>query len=247
MSVTESYFVASYWGVRKESADQCGRRLTVFLETLRDCDPILARWFRKGDAPLAGGGNEIGIVPTTLTALLGVGVNRKDFGRQIIEDLGFRVNLWNGAQGARGASLSVKCGSYAPRPGINSCVVSFGASTEKDCVPIPLSLLLSVLESMARAWDPDWGLIDSNLHFRTNATTTPSALRAGWAMFLSRKFGLPAGLPPAVQIFPLDNLGSIVVTTGDQFTASNRSHVDLADSITTILQAGVREDLSQVR
>ena len=46
--VAERYYVGVYWGVRKESAAQCARRLQSLLTALVPVDPLFARWFQQG-------------------------------------------------------------------------------------------------------------------------------------------------------------------------------------------------------
>ncbi|WP_371746328.1 Imm52 family immunity protein [Myxococcus sp. CA040A] len=46
--MNESYYAGVYWGPRKESSEECARRLEVLLEELQSVDPSLERWFQQG-------------------------------------------------------------------------------------------------------------------------------------------------------------------------------------------------------
>src|SRR5947209_17211529 len=116
-----SYYIGAYWGIRKETLEECTHRLAGFLMCLAECDPCFAHWFKKGASRKEALTHEINPNIATLQTLLLAGRNRTDIGHKVIEELGFRVGLWNGARNdAETTSLSIHCGSYAPRPGFNS-------------------------------------------------------------------------------------------------------------------------------
>ncbi len=42
----ETYYAGAYWGPRKESPEECARRMEVMLAALSKSDPSFTRWFK---------------------------------------------------------------------------------------------------------------------------------------------------------------------------------------------------------
>jgi Immunity protein 52 len=90
----QASYIGAYWGDRRETAFECGERLSRCLLGLGAVDPLLAAWFLKGatrstaTVPIALGADD-------LASLFDRGRNRRDSDGEVIEELGFRVGLWN--------------------------------------------------------------------------------------------------------------------------------------------------------
>ena len=114
----ESYYIGAYWGIREESVEQCAHRLAGFMQCLAECDSCFAKWFKKGGSRKEALSLEVNSDIATLQTLLLSGQHRTDVGQKIMENLGFLIGLWNGANNdAESAGLIISCGSYALRPG----------------------------------------------------------------------------------------------------------------------------------
>jgi len=62
--------------------------------------------------------------PDRIRGLLLAGRNRHDCGdRSVIEDLGFRVGMWNGSSSRDSVGLSVGCGAYSSVKGLGNALV----------------------------------------------------------------------------------------------------------------------------
>src|SRR5258708_4075060 len=106
-----SYVVGAYWGERKESRQACASRISVFLHALAARDAALS----GGTKPLASRKERLRELPHDVDRLLPLlGVNRRDFGGEVIVELGFDFSAWNGWKADLPASLSVYCGAFSP-------------------------------------------------------------------------------------------------------------------------------------
>src|SRR5689334_9331806 len=119
----EGYSLCVYWGDRNEAPELCASRARRCLAELAALDSSFARWHRQGSTLEDALQSEIKISEATLGQLFADGVNRKDVPpRRVIQNLGFRVALWNGQVDSQ-ASISMNCGCYAANAGlVNSCV-----------------------------------------------------------------------------------------------------------------------------
>lgn len=237
----ESYYIGVYWGVRRESVEMCTQRAVQFLTNLTRCSPYLSHWFMPGQSIKEALKHEIGIDAETISQLLVAGKNYADFGSKAIEPLGFRLSLWSpGGNSAESSSLTIKCGSYAPIPGINSCVINLpyqGASAD-NLLHTPM--LTTIMEYMVEAWNPDWGVVNSNMYQKMIPFPPSNAPRIGWIIYLSRRRGAIPPLPPPSKTIALGMQGSLVITTEERFTANNPLHIKAAHQVATILdQAGL--------
>ncbi len=229
----ESYYLGAYWGIRKESVEECAQRLAGFLMCLAECDPCFLHWFKKGKSRKEALTHKINPDVASLQILLLAGRHRTDIGHKVIEDLGFLVGLWNGAStDTESAGLTVTCGSYAPRPGVNSCVINlpYGKTMTERLLRVPV--LKAVMECVVSAWDPDWSVITSR-QYQDKVPLPPSnAPRMGWLLYLSSRRGEVPPLPSSTTVERLGKQGTLVITTQERFTASNPRHVEMAAQVT---------------
>ena len=238
----ESYYIGTYWGIRKEAVEECAQRAAGLLACLAECDPCFARWFKKGESRKEALTQKVNPDVATLQTLLLAGRNRTDIGHKVIEDLGFLVGLWNGASNdAESAGLTITCGSYAPRPGVNSCVINlpYGETVTERLLRVPV--VKAVMECVVSAWDPDWGAIMSRRYQDLVPFPPSNAPRMGWILYLSHRRGIIAPpLPSPSKVVPSGTQGTLVITTQERFTASNPQHVETAGQVAKILaQAGL--------
>lgn len=151
--------IGVYWGPRRETAAECATRLAGYLVCLSEQHQLLSQWYVKqrsrnaGKVPIAVQGDA-----ARLIQMISSGANRHDVGGDVMESLGFRVGLWNGANGEESAALNIKCGLYEQNPNLgNAVVLTITPSEDADLANMDLCkrLLLCAVE----AWQPDWGAI----------------------------------------------------------------------------------------
>ena len=231
----ESYYLAVYWGARKESAGECAQRARRVLVSLVECDPIFAHWFEQGASQNSALHNEIALTETSLEALFLKGANRGDFSNRPIENLGFRVALWTGGEDGGSAKLTIKCGCYARAPLVNSCVIGLPFSGAAAARLLQTERLATIMKSSVLAWDPDWGVVMTRAYQSTLPAPATLAPQVGWMLYLSDRRGKIPQLPEPCKVRQIDRVGSLIVTTYDRFTVNNDAHVETARHVSEAL------------
>ena len=226
------YILGAYWGPRRESVDDCARRLSRFMHDLCDCDPALATWFAKGYSRQKALKSVVDAKdPEVARSLLDRGRNRRDTDGGAIEALGFGVSFWNGAEKNKVAGLSVNCGLFAqPSRGYlgNSVVLS---------LPMDLGELFwaermaHVVAATALAWEPDWAGVMSEHAMDTRPFSGREPF-LDWLLYVPKKIAVPESLASVLQV---KELGSIVLT---RLTAPTTGESDAAhlERIGAVLQ-----------
>ncbi|MFP2933083.1 Imm52 family immunity protein [Pyxidicoccus sp. 3LG] len=104
----DSYYAGAYWGPRRESPEECAKRLGALLAGLSETDPSLARWFQQGKSRKDALNRPLGPNVADLEAFVRRGKDRT------FDELGFSVGGWNGAADDYEASgFLIACGGYS--------------------------------------------------------------------------------------------------------------------------------------
>lgn len=146
MRVMERSYIGCYWGDRQESATEAASRLQATLDGIRDVSPALTDWFEKGDSAQSRA-----LVPTDvegLTRLVEQGAHRTDFGGEVMNDLGFRVGLWNGQSEESASSLTTTVGLHAADPDLSNHVLLR--------LPGGQGFSATLIDRLVEIWEPDW-------------------------------------------------------------------------------------------
>lgn len=199
----QASYIGAYWGDRRETAFECGERLSRCLLGLGAVDPLLAAWFLKGSrrstatVPIALGADD-------LARLFDRGRNRRDSDGEVIEELGFRVGLWNNRRPALG--LSAHCGSYANQSGLlNSFVLSVPAPDSGAEVLYQVDPASAIFEIIVESWEPHWATWSTH-EWREAQSPARREPVIGWKTYLanwgieSLSFGVGKPLADGVLI-----------------------------------------------
>lgn len=232
----DSYLAGAYWGPRKEPPEECARRAVVFLNGLTACDPLLAHW-NKIPKP-RGRGRKIPLMPPDLPFLAEAfrkGFNREPGGPPI-EHLGLRVSAYNdGTHGSR-ASVSMHCGSYEQDRSANTCILNLPSEGPDAERIFSAPVLMDIVKSMVRAWEPDWAVARSRTHQDLDKEETRRThIWPGWVTYLARHRGTVPPLPAPVRIERVEDKGTLVLLTPERFTVDNPEHVALAWRVRELL------------
>lgn len=160
MELTDS--IGVYWGPRRETAAECATRLASYLVCLSGQHQLLSQWYvKQRSRNLEKVPIDVQADSARLIEMIASGINRQDVGGEVMESLGFRVGLWNGASGEESAALNIKCGLYEPNPNLgNAVVLRITPSRNADLANV--SLCKRLLLCGVEAWQPDWGAIFSS-------------------------------------------------------------------------------------
>jgi hypothetical protein len=181
-----------------------------FFADMAQCSSSLGSWYEKGLSRNQALEKRANVSDQKyLLNLLERARNKRDFGRGVMEELGFHVSLWNGQTSVKEAEVSVTCGLYwaSPRSGVrmgNSVVLNLPEHLgELDHAENMARLLAAV----AQAWKPEWaGVMSRNaIGARAFSATVPFV---DWMVFVPRK--IDAVSPPSF-VKELPGLGSLAV------------------------------------
>ncbi|MFY2559321.1 immunity 52 family protein [Corallococcus terminator] len=235
----EAYYAGAYWGPRKESADDCARRLGMFITALPAVDASFVRWFQTGKSRKDALKR---LLEPELAELEKFVARGRDPGN---EDLGFGIAAWNGASDEYEATgFDIHCGGYSDVV-LNTCVFTLPSRGLSAGRVVTASALVSLLRACALSWEPDWAVAMSHAHREmTGRRKQKWAPRIGWVTYLAQHRGTVPPLPAPVRIESVEDKGTLIVLTPERFTASNPEHVALAERVRELLdRAGLLKPL----
>lgn len=200
-----------YWGPRKEHAASCALRTQNFLSALALVSDDFRGWRFGGTSEEAARANPlIDLSVGVLTSLLEDGRNRTDVGYEVIEDLGYRISVWNGGAPQHATSLMIGCGKYSTIGNSGNAVVlglpaTFNANSA--------GLLRKLMEAMVEPWEPDWAGVFSSEARRAHGEHSPFLHKA---LYLRADLALPEKLPNGhVEMTDLFR-GRLLIHAGEQ-------------------------------
>jgi hypothetical protein len=194
----ESSYIGAYWGSRRESARECGERLARCISALGSVDPVLGSWFRRG-ASKAAAKTPVGLDAAELGERLAQGRNRRDFGGEVIEELGFSVGLWNRARPAVGLSATV--GAYTSTPGVlNSFVLELPEPDDVSARIYQPEAAAAIFAAVVESWAPAWATWTTH-SLRNAQNPSPGEPVVGWLTYLGEGRVSDVALPLDIQPF----------------------------------------------
>ncbi len=227
----ENFVLGAYWWDRKESVEQCARRVVCCLRDIGQCDPALSRWFRGGCSRKEALERQVQITHETVRELLLRGRNRPDIGGEVMEELGFSMRLWNGGEDCQDVGFSVTCGGYAANPNIwNSCVVELPSEGPPFERILKVGPLLCLMRAIVTAFDPDWATVmpDSLRQIAQFGSNKPAV---GWLFYAADRVWSPDRIPLAVRVVKVAEHSNIAVITEEQFNPQKPEHLQARDAV----------------
>ena len=200
------YLLKVFWSRRKESAESCAERLYRFLDAIKTCDDVFAKWYQLGRSRKEALQKPIKTDDMAeVLSLVEKGRHRRDVGRQPIDELGFHVMIWNGGEEpAKSINLSVHCGLYSPWLAGNGVVLHFPKKLGRLADP---SVAVEPLLSAVKCWDPDWCSVFSDESIR-QGEFDPKAPLVDWMVFIPQ---IMDSVPPPSTVLRLEGVGSVVI------------------------------------
>ena len=178
----DSFYLGAYWGSRQESVEQCGHRLASCLGRLSEIDEAFESWFRRGVRKTAAK-TPVELDVESLSGLLAQGVNRRDVGGDVIEELGYSVGLWNRARPAVGFSATV--GAHPSFMGVlNSVVFDFPRPEAEALRLYEPRVAGAVIDAVVESWEPNWATWTTHA-WRSAQKVASREPVVGWMTYLS--------------------------------------------------------------
>jgi hypothetical protein len=201
---------------------------------LAKCDDALSHWFR-------GPKRHFDPTVTACRSLLHEKRNYSDVPRKPIEDLGYKMFLWNGLDGDSDANVFFNCGAYPAVPAMpnpNSCEVWFpfgGPFGERLLRDQKLSELMG---EIVHSWDPDWARVSTRDMDRAVHGAEHRTVSVGRLTYFSDRYGAIPALPNVYQVTRLGDRGSLIsIPNIDQVTVANPEHITLIRRLSEILKS----------
>lgn len=145
-------FIGGYWNPRQDSLDQCATRLEHFIESIAKVSPALCDWRPKAARRTLALRGPVVESLDDARAALARGTAKRDLDNEVIPELGWDCDLWNGRDREAACSISVCCGCTAE--GIrNRCVLEFAQTIHLAFPTVRHATRL--IEMMVGAWAPD--------------------------------------------------------------------------------------------
>ncbi|MBV9861865.1 MAG: immunity 52 family protein [Alphaproteobacteria bacterium] len=235
----EPFRIEADWRSRPQSTRDCAVRLAGMLEGLASAHPAFARWNKQAWSRAAADRPAWAMPPDIdeLTAVFEKGRQYKDAPREVWPEMGYSVSAWNGLDGSRGASLTVRPGSYANfSPFPNTIDVALKPANAGNADLVNSDILKPALLSMVTAWEPDCGgVICWDYCQRSFGDRHWPLFFSGWMTYLAPHHARLITPPPAAIVEPVPGGGLLLLATEDRFSMDNPAHLAVADAIQTAL------------
>lgn len=228
------YKLCAYWKARKETIDACADRLTRFLTALSACVEDFAAWYEKATSRRQAKQVEINFKNKgCLLDLLERGRHRRDIGKEVIEDLGFHVGMWNGGKSTKMVGLSVTCGLYSTAPGLGgNCVVMDLPEELGDLRQT--ERMVSVLIAVATSWEPEWAGVFS-LDAMNKRNFNPTVPFVDWMLYVSNNLAVNPSVPGPSSVKRVDTIGSLIVVQQEPVEEENEVRLQRVRAVETAL------------
>ncbi|WNG40670.1 hypothetical protein F0U61_48510 [Archangium violaceum] len=225
--MNESYYVGTYWLVRRETAVACAQRTEAFFNLLARCDPSLCQWFEKGRTQEEALQHRVESDAASIAKVF----SRQETREGRFADEGFSLALWNGQTHEAASGLSLLCGDASVWVS-NNCVMRpprEGLAAERM---LQAPVLARIMHAMAVAFEPEWGIATSHeLRELVAPESAEGGTFIGWLTYFAHRRGPLPPLPSPVHTEPVEDKGTLVILSPERFTASNPAHVALARDV----------------
>ncbi len=225
--MAEKFYAAAFWGPRAETAQSCAARLSRFLVSLADADPLLASWYRIAHSRVSCMTQPVRVHPQDLEALLAAGRNWRDDNGSVLPELGYSAWMWNGNDVEVG--LRASCGMYSQRLA-NSVVVNLPKAEGAGAVLYRPTVARITMAALVECWQPDWATL-SSYSLRRAQDPPPGAPVVGWMTYLAAARQVePVQLPGWVTAEALPG-GTLLTVADEVWDVTERAVVRLRTAL----------------
>ena len=206
----QRYIVGAYWPSRKETLDHCAARLQQFFVELEASDPAFLNWYERGRSRKDAVEKRVNATDIQyLRGLLDRGRNRRDVDHAIMEELGFRIGVWNGARDLKEAGINIACGlHWEDKQKRTTLYNSIVVDLPKELGDLKLyENIIKLVRAMVRVWEPSWaGVMSKNAMVERDFD--PARPFVDWIVYVNKRINLPTTLCHAVEYI---DQGTIIV------------------------------------
>jgi Immunity protein 52 len=220
------------------------------LEGLAEVHPRFARWNKKARLRAAANKAFCTMPPKIeeLDEIFAKGRRYKDVPPEPWPQMGYSVSAWNGRDGLCGVSWSLDAGCFGlhlPEP--NDIFMQLGSAQPGNEDFINATVLKRSLMVIARAWEPDWGVVETWAYKgrSKDAAGFPLHPWGGWITYLAPHYTSRIAPPTEVISERVPGGGLLLLASEEPFTVQNPAHVAAADAIQRVL-APVQQSLADL-
>ncbi len=200
--MSKRYFLGVYWGSRVEPVEVLSDRVHAFLQATVALHPLFEMWHELGRVDPGSRGVCLES-RESIAQILGLGFNRRDSDGARLSELGYSINLWNGASDDQSAAaLRIDCGSSLP--------TANGITLDLPKAPHFLGdeeVGIELLKLSAEVWAPDWAGVISKSSLRARGFSGNKPF-VDWMLYVPRALTISE---THVRSISLEELGTIVV------------------------------------
>ena len=241
----ERYYIAAFWGKRKETPSECGQRAAGFFKNLATLDPVFSHWYEQGYSITEALERRVAFEPEALEKLFLAGQARDDDGN-LMEGLGSLIMLWNGIDRGEGAMVTIDCGTYDTTTSLlNRCLLKLpyeGPAADRILQPDPMA---EILATVVRHWEPDWAAVTTG-QMREMQDRSASEPIVGWLTYLSPSRGVLPILPLGCEVMEAGGVEGIIIANDTPLSINNPGHMDRLQYLRQNLKdAGLLEPIAQ--
>jgi hypothetical protein len=227
----EAFYLGAYWGPRIESLDECADRLTAYLARIGRLHHAYTSWFQRGQSMAEASRNRVSVNREAIVRALESGATRSQFTGKIVEDLGYRVGLWNN-EDSTPVGFSALCGSDPRTVHVKNCVVLNLPEPESAGAELySPDLVQDVFRATVECWDPEWATFSSS-SMRSLQEQGPTRPVAGWMTYLSGNKVENSSKQRSVECTSFLN-GTIVTAGVDPLQMSEVQLAEVINMLTT--------------
>jgi hypothetical protein len=233
-----SYSITTYGRPREETTRDCAVRMARMLTGLAALHPAFARWYQQAWTL------EEAFVPfckmppqvEELTQVFEDGRHFTDLSNELMPDLGYSVNAWNGIEGPHGLHMRVHVGAYTDiRPFPNDVELTVQGLKPGNADLINAKYLKAILLTMIDAWEPSWAdTADGKSVNRFSRPLPP--FRSDWMTYLSAPYARKVTPPSSAITEPVAGGGVLMLATNEVFTPDNPQHIAIVNAIQACLE-----------
>ena len=226
----QKFLLGAYWNARPAPLEKCVDDAQRFFERLTRVDPLFGRWVERGSSRQEALQKSVDLSDKQCLAdLLRKGRSRRDIGHEVMQDLGFRLGLWNGADHEEAqASIHVHCGSGSQHVG-NNVLIHLPQEPGSPWIENAPQLLALVADT----WRPRWAGIISKKALRKRPLNADCPY-VDWMVYVPRSID---SIGPPARLERVGDIGTIVIAQPEPTTGEDAEELSRIRSVERILAA----------
>jgi hypothetical protein len=224
--MTESTYAGAYWRARGESLAACADRTWLLLTRVKEISPLFEQWYPKKRSAQELTASSIKNIDE-VQAMLSKNRSRRDDNGEIIEQLGFSFNAWNGEDDeSKSLDVSIHLGATSVRVK-NNLVIRMPRGSNRLSEQQNQALLKMIIEVV----DPEYATISS--HQCREKLSVGKEFVFGWEGYVRAPISAPSTSRVAISNL---GIGTLLKAKLEQFSSSDEKHLAAVKELNDIVK-----------